>query len=236
MEKIKVSDELSKLYNNSYKQKSKSREINAIGKVNNIIKLSKEIQHSSVLEIGCGEGAILEQLSDNFFADAYYGVEISQSGVNITNSRNIKNLVECKLFNGYSTNYSDKQFDLVILSHVLEHVEHPRLLINEANRIGRVIFIEVPLEDTIWLGYNYSSTAVGHINFYTIKTIRLLIQTSNLNIIKTKLSNQTLVAKKNSSGIKGIFSYYVKQILIKINEKIASKLFIYHYGIICNGK
>ncbi len=47
--------------------------------------------------------------------------------------------------------FSDKEFDFVIASHVLEHVENPEFFINELQRISNKGYIEVPttLEDNL---------------------------------------------------------------------------------------
>lgn len=41
---------------------------------------------------------------------------------------------------------SDGSFDLAIQSHVLEHVEYPRVVSHEAARVADYVFVEVPLE------------------------------------------------------------------------------------------
>ena len=63
-------------------------------------------------------------------------------------AKNIPGLFDCKVFDGYTIPYDDNAFDLVVLSHVVEHVEHPRKLLYEAKRVARYVFIEVPLEAT----------------------------------------------------------------------------------------
>ena len=36
--------------------------------------------------------------------------------------------METKLFDGYTIPYKNKTFDLVVLGHVIEHVEHPLII------------------------------------------------------------------------------------------------------------
>ena len=45
-------------------------------------------------------------------------------------------LVESKLFDGARVPYPDNSFDLAYMSHVVEHLEHPRQLIYEAARVA----------------------------------------------------------------------------------------------------
>jgi hypothetical protein len=45
----------------------------------------------------------------------------------------MRNLAEARTYDGYRIPYGDKRFDLAVLSHVVEHLEHPRLLLYEAS-------------------------------------------------------------------------------------------------------
>ena len=61
--------------------------------------------------------------------------------------------------------FADKEFDFVIASHVLEHVENPELFIEELQRISNRGYIEVPttLEDN--LVFENKKDHLWHINF-----------------------------------------------------------------------
>ena len=61
--------------------------------------------------------------------------------------------------------FSDKEFDFVIASHVLEHVENPEFFINELQRISNKGYIEVPttLEDN--LVFENKKDHLWHIDF-----------------------------------------------------------------------
>ena len=61
--------------------------------------------------------------------------------------------------------FSDKEFDFVIASHVLEHVENPEFFIKELQRISNKGYIEIPttLEDN--LVFENKKDHLWHINF-----------------------------------------------------------------------
>ena len=141
----------------------------------NIISCCNDYPHKNILEIGAGDGSILKRLDELKFGNSLYALEISKSAVSAIHKQEIRSLVECDLFDGYNLPYSDKQFDLVILSHVVEHLEHPRKILYEASRVSKYVFVEVPLQDTIRLKDEYIFDKVGHINFYSFKTIKLLL-------------------------------------------------------------
>lgn len=213
---------------------SKWRLLGAIDKVDNIIKLCSKHPHEKIIEIGFGDGAVLNRLSDLKFGNKYWGLEISESGVSWLKSRNISNLVECRIFDGYNVPYNDNEFDIVILTHVIEHVEFPRKLIYEAMRVGKLVFIEVPLEYNLRLKNSFVFNKTGHINFYSPKSISLLVQTCNLNILEQYISNPSLEVLKFRSGFSGSIRYFLRQILLKVSPGLATKLFTYHCSLICS--
>lgn len=129
--------------------------------------------------------------------------------------------------------YEDGKFDIAILSHVLEHVEHPRLLLYEASRVAKFVFVEVPLEDTIRLSNDFVFDKVGHINVYSHKTIRRLLQSCGLRILGQIVTNSPKAAYTYQNGTKGLLNYYVKQLLIQFFPGFASSLFTYHAALVC---
>jgi SAM-dependent methyltransferase len=228
--KINYSD-----YYDSFEHDSKLaewRSLGAIDKVNNIVSACNNIPHDTVLEIGCGEGSILKRLDDIHFG-SLYGLEISDNAVHATNSRNIKSLVECKTYDGYSIPYDNNKFDMAILSHVVEHLEYPRRLLYESARVADCVFLEAPLEDTIRLKKDYSFDKVGHINFYSFKTLRGLVQTCDLDVLSQTLSVPSIPVYRYIYGKKGIFVFILLKSILKMSPTLATQLFTYHCSILC---
>jgi ubiquinone/menaquinone biosynthesis C-methylase UbiE len=110
-------------------------------KAANIELICKDVPHDSIVDIGAGDGAVLHRLQESGFASKLYAVEISTSGLEAIRSKSWTQLVEAKLFDGYTVPYPDNAFDLAVLSHVIEHVEHPRMLLREAGRVARHVYV-----------------------------------------------------------------------------------------------
>lgn len=234
MKYFKTSNYLKDNYNDFYKNdESKWRWLGAVNKADNIISICKNLPIKSIVEIGAGEGSLLKRLSEMNFGQELYAFEISSEAIEIIKSKPIPRLKECLLFDGYNIPYNNKQFDLSILSHVVEHVEYPRKLIYEAKRISKYVFIEVPLEDNLRLPVDFISDEVGHINFYSQKTIRRLIQTCNLKVLNQKTVNVSKDVYKFKDGNKGLINYYIKEFLLKISPLIGTGIFTYHSALIC---
>ena len=231
---FKLSAHLQSSYADYYAEgPSEWRWLGAVTKADNIRSLCGHLPIQSVIEIGAGEGAILQRLSDVGFAEKLYALEISPTGVQAIRDREIPGLEECSLFDGYTVPYDDQAFDLAVLSHVLEHVEYPRRLVYEAKRIARFVFVEVPLEDTWRLARDFVRDEVGHINPYSPKTIRRLLQTCDLEILDQVIVNRSRASYTYQTGKKGLVSYYIKDCLLRVLPFLATKAFTYHAAFVC---
>ncbi len=180
----KLSGNVKTAYDEFYKKHDEAwRMLGAKYKAQHIIEVCKGYTFGRVLEVGAGDGSILKILSEQNFAPEYHAVEISDSGVEYIRSRNIDKLVSVQVFDGYQLPFADDSFDLIILSHVLEHVEHERLLLRELKRVAKMCVIEVPrdyktnVDDRIkhFLAY-------GHINMYTPTSLRYLLRTEGFKV------------------------------------------------------
>src|SRR6202007_1138437 len=140
---------------------------------------------NKILEVGAGDGSILKYLSDQHFAPEYHAVEISDSGVEDIKQRNIPGVKSVQMFDGYHLPFADNSFDLIILSHVLEHVEHERLLLRELKRVAEYCVIEVPRDYKDGVDSRIKHfLAYGHINVYTPTLLRYLLRTEGFEIEK----------------------------------------------------
>lgn len=207
------------------------REMGAIDKVANIRLLCASIIPSTVLDIGAGEGAVSQGLADCKFGQSHFAIDISASGVERIRNRKIPTLVECRQFDGYTIPYPEATFDLAILSHVLEHVEHPRLLLNEAARVAGYVFVEVPLEHNRRLPANFVWDSVGHINFYTAKTIRLLVQSCGHEVLEQRETHPARRQYLYRLGRKGIVAYLLKEWALRTMPSVAQSLWTYHSSL-----
>jgi len=185
-----LSDDVKSAYNHFYTQNDTAwRMLGAESKATNIVAVCKSIKPAKILEVGAGDGSILHFLDKWNFGDELYALEIAETGVSIIRERGISRLKEAKSFDGYDIPYGDNAFDLVILSHVLEHVEHERILLRELKRIGKNIVIEVPLDYRFGVDKRMKHFLdYGHINMYTPTSLRFLLQSEGLEVLADRLS------------------------------------------------
>ncbi|MGI9484924.1 MAG: methionine biosynthesis protein MetW [Geminicoccaceae bacterium] len=87
-----------------------------------------------VLDIGCGDGALLGYLTQTKSADAR-GIELSQAGVKDCLSRGLS-VVQGDAEKDLHL-YPDNSFDYIILSQTIQAMHQPHDVLNEMLRIGR---------------------------------------------------------------------------------------------------
>ncbi|MSO65167.1 MAG: methionine biosynthesis protein MetW [Alphaproteobacteria bacterium] len=94
-----------------------------------------------VLDIGCGDGALLEHLTRTKSVDGR-GLEIFQAGVNACVGRGLS-VIQGDADTDLK-DYPDLAFDYVVLSQTLQATRNPRTILEQLVRIGRHAIITIP--------------------------------------------------------------------------------------------
>lgn len=96
---------------------------------------------SRVLDVGCGDGALLALLRDQKNVDAR-GIELSQAGVNLCVARGLSVIqgdADSDLID-----YPDDVFDFVVLSKTLQATRKPKVVLQQMLRIGKKVIVSIP--------------------------------------------------------------------------------------------
>ncbi len=153
-------------------------------------------ENKSILDIGCGDGMLMEQLEKNLSAKTH-GIEINRDlaakaiarGFNV-----IHGDAEVDL-----TQYSNNSFDYVILSQTLQAMMKPKEILSELLRIGSRAIVSFPnfghwkirfqllitgrMPVTESLPYTWYDTP--NIHFFTIKDFLKLCNDMNILVEKS---------------------------------------------------
>lgn len=228
-----MSTDLKAHYDEYYDGRSAWREVGARAKARNVDRLWR--RHgpggdgaTRVLEIGCGEGAVLERLRDMGYAAR--GVELSESGVAASTARGL----DVELYDGQRLPYGEGDFDLAVLTHVVEHLEHPRQVLREATRVAPWVFVEVPLEYGWRTPADFRWTPLGHINLFDRKLARHLLQSCGLEVVGEWVGGPDLESYRFRFGRAwGSIVWTVRSVGLKVLRPLALRLLTYHGAFLC---
>ena len=94
-----------------------------------------------VLDIGCGDGALLEHLVHELGVDGR-GIELSQAGVNACVARGLS-VIQGDADTDLK-DYPSRAFDVAVLSQTLQATRAPRAVLEQLVRIGRRAIVSFP--------------------------------------------------------------------------------------------
>ena len=121
----------------------------------------------SVLDVGCGEGFILNKLKEEGIGKNWEGIDYSKTAVEIGKKLHPK--LSLKQGSVYESGFKDNSFDLVVCTEVLEHLEDPKKALKEVMRISKkYVLLSVPNEPLFLLSnFTQWGKNIGHINHWT---------------------------------------------------------------------
>jgi len=96
---------------------------------------------SRVLDLGCGDGALLEYLQRERGC-AGYGVEIADTNVLACAQRGVS-VIQLNLDEGLSM-FGDSSFDVVLQIDTLQHLRNAEVMLRETARVGRSAIVAFP--------------------------------------------------------------------------------------------
>lgn len=131
--------------------------------------LMRSIRRKRIVDIGCGAGNLVREFS--YLNASVVGIDIEQKQIDIARKiyRSEKTKRQSSLSflvaSGEDTRQKDKSADIVIFSHSLHHIEHPRKAIEEVYRIlddnGVVIIIDLQKHEEMWVHDIYRDVHMG---------------------------------------------------------------------------
>lgn len=133
----------------------------------------------SMLEVGAASGYNISLYND--CCDCI-GIEPSEKNC-ILAERNYG----IKMFNGMFADFiksCDRQFDMIFLSHVLEHIVNPFDFIMECSKINsKYVFIEVPSFDFKFKDEPFGMFAEEHVNYFTTEGLTSLMNMAGYSLV-----------------------------------------------------
>lgn len=132
-----------------------------------------------ILDIGCGQGKLLEY-ARNIFQEIW-GVEPSKEECRIALDRGNRVI---NVF--FDENFSETDFSAFTCTQVLEHLDSPRVVIDNAYRVlrrGGVGYVEVPNGELIHRSSNFYDISIEHTNYYSVRSLTKLLSEAGFRIL-----------------------------------------------------
>ena len=98
-------------------------------------------QGARVLDLGCGDGAMLAHLQTTRGCSGY-GVEIDDANVLACVQRGV-NVIQLNLDEGLAM-FDDASFDVVLQIDTLQHLRNAEVMLRETARVGRIGIVAFP--------------------------------------------------------------------------------------------
>ena len=96
---------------------------------------------SHVLDLGCGDGALLEMLMRQHQCTGY-GIEYDDTNLLACMNRGV-NVLQLNLLHGLSA-FDDQSFDVVLQIDTLQHLRNAEVMLRETARVGRIGIVAFP--------------------------------------------------------------------------------------------
>ena len=98
-------------------------------------------QGARVLDLGCGDGALLAHLQQHKGCTGY-GVELDDANVHACVQRGV-NVLQLNLDEGLSL-FADQSFDVVLQIDTLQHLRNAETMLRETVRVGQIGIVAFP--------------------------------------------------------------------------------------------
>ena len=183
-------DHYNSLYEQELHQEAQWLDYGAKSKTDSIELLLREnhISPLSVLELGCGTGSILRELQRRHIGTDLIGIDYSSAAIEY--ARSVSHGIKYTQADIASTDplLPHDHFDVIVISHVLEHLEAPEQFLQAIHRISfGVMIAEVPLEDLPvarikTLIRDRKKNTAGHVNFFTARSFNALLRSAGFQV------------------------------------------------------
>jgi len=136
----------------------------------------------SILDIGCATGALIAFLRDKGWRVT--GVEISPSAVYAKNERKL----DVRNIPLEENHFPDNSFDVILASHLIEHLNEPKTFLKETYRILKnngAIFITTPdisgFQSRLF-GSRWRSAIFDHLYLFSRRTLAKMLKTVGFKV------------------------------------------------------
>jgi predicted TPR repeat methyltransferase len=179
---------------------------------------------ASICEVGCGNGSIIKELSREFTATQFLGIDISEQAIEYAIKESNERIQFAVADILHHENWPEASFDLILAIDLIEHLENYFAYLRKINSSGLYTMLHIPLDISIWTLFREkmlieSKDRVGHIHNFTESFIRSVLEDLGLKIIDSEYT----LPNYQPQGTKAKFVFQLRKLLFKMNKRFCSK-------------
>ncbi len=240
-------DDYSEKYRHNLSFQSEWLKRGAIQKADSVQLLMDQngIKPNAILELGCGTGAVIGELQKRNLAQEYFGLDFSADAIRLMSEMypNVSSKVADITVN--PNPFERNAFDIVVLSHTIEHLEEPIPFLQSVRAIPfKGLIAEVPLEDLLFgrlksrVNDRAKNTA-GHVQFFTRESFKALLTEAGFNIIDERIYSPSFdratinFAYRDQGLLKWSYKMFTERYLPLTLGPLWYNLYHAHYAVLC---
>ena len=198
----------------------------SIWKANEINKILSEnkVDPKKIVEIGCGAGGILDQLSKIYPEARLVGFDISPQAIQLSQGFSTDRI---KFVVGDFLNSPNENFDLAICADVFEHVDDYIGFLSKLSQRKTLTVFHIPLDFTLISSVMphlliRTRQLVGHLHYFNKSTAEATLTGCGFKIIESRITAGCL--KFPNPGILGKLFWLIRKSVFLFSPTLAAQL------------
>ena len=204
------------------------------------------IRPRTIVELGCGVGAVIRECERRGLAKRYVGVDYSPDAISYLRA-NAPQIQAIQADIGSPEFSLEGPIDVVVMTHVIEHLDDPHTFL--AKTLQKLPFqymvAEVPLEDLVVprlqnLNKDRRINISGHVQFFTASSFEGLLAAHGLNTLARRryipihsLDTIRFLQGKNAMSRLAVARMIASSALKRALYPVLSRLHYSHYAVLC---
>lgn len=201
------------------------REISLAEHIMSVLPKINQQMQVSCIDIGCGEGYVLYRLQKKYPSLHLTGLDLSTGRLKTTK----QHVPHAQLLKGdvLALPFQNKQFDIVICSELLEHVEEYTKVVDELLRVTKHTLIitvpnELPLVRVMCPKCKTKHYYDGHVNFFTAEKLRsLFINKAEITIKSLRTFHSIFTYNRVTIKFPFFLRFIIDQFITRLHKYVS---------------
>ncbi len=172
----------------------------------------KELSWKRILDVWCWAGWKWIYIAENYWSNVIWidlNLNFLNQALNKAKEKKVSKLVSFKEENALNLSFNDNEFDIIIMSDVIEHIPDTEVLFKEVYRVlkkwGKVIFDFAPYYHYFW-HHIWDTIRIPWLHLFTTEKFRVELYKESVKGLGDSKARIKLRIWKNKEN-KEIFSY-----------------------------